>query len=107
MTVLLQLYLIVDVERRVYECPAYGALCRLHQYKRKLFAHQVLNKGHRHRSRVPKLRYETCDRYQQIPILWVRSHVLYMKMLEREFFTLLGNSVNRIAELCRIRLCVA
>ncbi len=40
MTVWLQLYLIMDVKRWMYECPACGALCRVNQYERKLFAHR-------------------------------------------------------------------
>ncbi len=36
-----KLYLIVDVEHRMYECPVCGALYRVHQYERKLFAYQV------------------------------------------------------------------
>ncbi len=38
MTIRSQLYLIVDVECWMYECPACGALCRVHQYEGKLFA---------------------------------------------------------------------
>ncbi len=58
-------------------------------------------------TRVPKLRCETYDGYPPILVPQAKSRVSYMKILEREFFTLLSDSVNRIAELCRIRLCVA
>ncbi len=101
MTVWSQLYLIVDVECRMYECPACGALCRVHQYKRKLLVHQVLKRVTVIEARISKPRCETYDKYPQIPVPWTRPHVLYTKMLEREFFTLLGNSVNRTAKLWR------
>ncbi len=58
------------------------------------------------KGRIPKLECETCDRYPQIPVPWARPRVSYAKILEREFLTLLGNSVNRTDELCKIGLYV-
>ncbi len=55
MTVRAQLYLIMDVERQMYECPACGALCRVHQYEKKLFVHHVLDEDHHHRGPYPEV----------------------------------------------------
>ncbi len=49
-----ELYLIIDVKRRIYECPVCGTLCKVHQYERKLFVYQVLDESHRHRCLHPE-----------------------------------------------------
>ena len=87
--------------------PACGALYKVNQYKRKFHSHTRCSiKATVIEARIAKLRCETCDEYPQIPVLWARPHVLYIKILGRKFFTLLDNSVNKTAELCRIRPCV-